>query len=169
MEETEAKIQELNKRKEELTKMAKEKAKLVFKRNTIPLRPTLYRQATPPTDQANEPGPSNLNMPFQRGMSADFDLYCPSQDMMSRHFPPPPADSNYGHFIPPNSTYPPTFDPFQSASLTHQLPSHNVVSQSSQQFPAAAATTVDYTEDNQYWDVVDGQYGPSDWSQHYYP
>jgi hypothetical protein len=67
-EETEAEMNKLKKRKEELTKMAKERAKPVFKRNTIPLRPTIYRQATPPTDQANEPGPSNLNMPFQRGV-----------------------------------------------------------------------------------------------------
>jgi hypothetical protein len=171
LETMDAEMEKLKKRKEELTRMAKESAKPVFRRDTVPLRPNLYRQPSPTTDQTNEPGPSNLNMPFQRGASADYDLYRPSQEIINAHFPPPPTDSNnYGHFIPPNPTYPPTFDPFQAPpgnGLGYQVPSHvAMASQASQQLPLAA---VDYAEESQYWDVIDGQYGPPDWSQSHYP
>ena len=154
-----AEMEKLKKRKEELTRMAKESAKPVFRRDTVPLRPNLYRQ------------PSNLSMPFQRGASADYDLYRPSQEIINARFPPPPADSNnYGHFIPPNLTYPPTFDPFQAPpgnGLGYQVPSHvAMASQASQQLPLAA---VDYAEESQYWDVIDGQYDAPDWSQSHYP
>ena len=77
LETMDAEMEKLKKRKEELTRMAKESAKPVFRRDTVPLRPNLYRQPSPTTDQTNEPGPSNLNMPFQRGASADYDLYRP--------------------------------------------------------------------------------------------
>jgi hypothetical protein len=160
----EAEIEKLKKQKEELTKMAKEGAKPVFKRKTAPLRPDNYQRASPPTDQANEPGPSNLSMLFQRGASADYELYRPSQEVINAHFRPPPTNSNnYGHFIPPTPTYPPTFDPFQ-APPGHGL-GHQVPSQSSQQFPLAT------DEENQYWDAIDDQYptlGLPDWSQSHY-
>jgi hypothetical protein len=154
LDETEVEIAKLKKQKEELINMAKEKAKPVFKRNMIPLRPDIYRQPTPLTDPVNAVG--NSKMPFQRGASVDYDLYCPSQEIMNTYFPAPPSTSiNYSHFVPPN---PPPFDPFQAATSSGLEPhhtSHTTVPQSSRHFPDAA---VDYADDHQYWDVIDGPY-----------